>query len=227
MDRRRSSGCGIRTMLMGIIALCILGLIVYAMIPSLSFGGGISNAILPQPTSTIKPGPTVIQAVRSQAKLETLEMVIAKDITIERVHGVLGACTEKITYLGYFKVSAGVDLRKIQEGDITVTNDGYPDQAQVQIKIPDAELLKAELDTANSKIVAQDTPKWLPGCSHEIADMTIEAQNKLREMAQQDAIQQGILSRAKEQAAQELESFLKNAGYQNLQIQDRNGQKMK
>lgn len=209
----------IRTMLMLVLVLALIGVVGYAFLsPSLGFDG-----LMAQPTSTIKPGMTVLQAIKRQAKLSTLSMSFTKDTTIIREHGVLGACTEEITYLGYFNVQAGIDLSKISEERLIVSNDGYPDQATVEIVLPDSELLSNELDTQNSRIIAQDTPKWLPGCSHEIADMTVEAQNTLREQVRQDALEKGILSQSQQQASEELGRLLTDVGYKNITIRASNG----
>ena len=172
----------------------------------------------PTPTSVIRSGPTVIQAIQTQSKLATVVMNITQDKTISRSHGIGGVCSEEITYLGYFNVTAGIDLAKITRENILVENDGQPDLAKVTITLPQPEILGNELDTKNSRIVAQQTPKWVPGCSHQIADMTIEAQQKIQSSVADAAREKGILHLAEEKAGFELERMLLNAGYKNVTI---------
>ena len=172
----------------------------------------------PTPTSIIRSGPTVIKAIQTQAKLETIVMNIVQDKTIERKHGAFGACSEDITYLGYFNVTAGIDLTKVSNENIAVTNDGQPELATVTLTLPHAEIMHRELDTHNSRLVTQNTTHWVPGCSHQIADMTVEAQQKMQEEVDKIASEQGILTQAEEKAGFELERILLNAGYSKVTV---------
>ncbi|HEY1016686.1 MAG TPA: DUF4230 domain-containing protein [Herpetosiphonaceae bacterium] len=215
--RRDREPRSFRSWIMLALALLLVGLVGYSLIPR---GPSLPGAsvLLPEPTSTFKPGPTVIEAVQRQAKLESIAMVIQNDTTVVREHGFLGACTEELTYLAYFKVSAGVDLALLTSDRITVTNDGFPEQAEVIVTLPPAQLLHNELDTEQSRIVSQSSPRWVPGCSHEIADMTVEAQSKLRGYAQQAALEKGILIQAEENAGGELKRLLEAAGYRKVTV---------
>jgi hypothetical protein len=175
--------------------------------------------IQPTPTDIIRTGPLVINAVRSQAKLQTVVMNIVGDQDVTRVSGISGLCTEHITYLAYYDVTAGVDLAKINEDNIVVTDDGLLDKAVVTIIVPPAEILNVTLDTEHSRVVAQDTPTWIPGCETQVADMALEAQQRLREYAGWAAIDQGILQSAQERAGFELQRLLLETGYQNVTIE--------
>lgn len=213
--RRERQSRSIRSWLMLGLSLILIALVLWSIFsPSLK----LDLALMPQPTSTFRPGPTVIEAIQRKAKLETVAMTISNDVTITRKHGLLGACSEELTYLGYFEVSAGIDLSRITEANMQVRNDGYPDQASVVVTLPQPEILHNELDTANSRIVAQDTPKWVPGCSRQIADMTVEAQNQLRQYADSAAREKGILRMAETNAGEELRRLLSDAGYTTVTI---------
>ena len=209
-------GASLRRMLFMLLGLVLLGTLGYTFLTNTSSSNSIPG--MAQPTSTIRIGPLVIDAIQRNAKLETINMVITSDTTITREHGFLGACSETITYLAYYDVSAGIDLREISRENITVNNDGMPDLARVVIDLPPAQVLHTELDTEQSRLVQQDTPRWVPGCSREIADMTLEAQQVLREEARAAAKERGILSLAETHAADELKRLLNEAGYTNVEI---------
>ncbi len=174
---------------------------------------------LPTPTQFVRTGPLVINAIRTRAKLETVIMNFVNDQEITRVGGIGGLCTERITYLAYYDVVAGVDLGKITTASITVTNDGFPDLATITITVPPAEILNVVLDTQNSRLVAQDTPTWIPGCETQVAAMTVEAQQLTQQYAREAAIERGILKMAQEKAGQELKRFLLDAGYWNVNLE--------
>lgn len=169
-------------------------------------------------TSVRVSGPTVINSIEQGAKLETVSMNIAKDMTVRRAHGLRNVCKEDVTYLSYFDVTAGIDLAKITMNNIQVTNDGFPTEATVTIILPPAQIMHNELDMNNSRILAENYPQWLPGCNHQTASMVIEAQTETQKSAGIAAIEKGILQIAEKQAALELEKLLINAGYTHVTI---------
>ncbi|MBA3470722.1 MAG: DUF4230 domain-containing protein [Herpetosiphonaceae bacterium] len=205
----------IRSLLMFGLSFVLVALVLWSVF-SPSKGGG--SALLPQPTATFRPGPTVIQAIQRKAKLETVAMTISGDTTVTKEHGIFGVCSESLTYLAYYEVSAGIDLSRISESNLQVSDDGYPDNASVVVTLPPPEILHNELDTANSRIVSQDTTKWVPGCSHEIATMTVEAQQQLHQYAASAAREKGILRMAETNAGEELQRLLGDVGYRNVTI---------
>ncbi len=217
-----------RPLFLMFVLIAVIGLVVWgvSMLPAALPAPREEPAVTPTPTSIVRSGPLVINAIRTHAKLETVIMSIVNDQDIVRVSGIGGLCTERIAYLGYYDVVAGVDLAKITEGDIVVVNDGLLDRAAVTVTIPPAEILNVVLDTQHSRIVAQDTPKWIPGCETQVADMTVEAQQIIQQYAERAAIERGILKLAQEKAGFELQRLLLETGYWNVAIRYGNGETM-
>ncbi|WP_110519520.1 DUF4230 domain-containing protein [Herpetosiphon llansteffanensis] len=203
-----------------VLYLVLFGLIVFGAYSA--FSGGM-NLFSPEPKVTINNGTTVIEAIRRQAKLSTMNMYLSKNIDIEKEKGFLGLCTEKVTYFASFNIQAGIDLQQIKEDKLQVENDGNLDSAVVEIQLPDPEILSVELDTQNSRILEQDGPVFVPGCSHDMANMTLEAQQMLKESVTKDALEKGILSQAQQQASEELGRLLTDVGYTNITIRASNG----
>ncbi|HEY75733.1 MAG TPA: DUF4230 domain-containing protein, partial [Thermoflexia bacterium] len=77
------------------------------------------------PTPTIRPDPTtIIRQVQSLSRLETASYTIEKVITAESGQDALAFLFgDRLLFVAHGRVIAGVDLGKIQEGDITVTDD--------------------------------------------------------------------------------------------------------
>lgn len=172
----------------------------------------------PTPTSIINPGPIIIEAIRSHAKLETIVMSMVNDMDVTRVSGIAGVCTEKITYLAYYDVTAGVDLAKIAAEDVVV-NRNDPQRIAVSITLPKAEIVNVVLNTQQSRLVAQTSPKWVPGCETQVAAMTLEAQQKIGQQVEKTALDKGILKMAQEKAGFELQRLIFSLGYLNVAIQ--------
>ena len=215
------------TLLIGI----VIGLVV-AGVALLGMGGNPLTGLVPSlfapaatVTPTLKTGPTVLNAIQAEAKLQTITMNIATDTDVTRVSGLRGVCTEKLTYLAYYNVKAGIDLAKITPAQVSVTNDGLPDLATVTITLPQAELLGIERDEVNSRIVAeQKPPSLLPGCEDHGGVMLSEAQQKTRLSAQTLALDKDILRLAEEKAGLELRRILLTAGYKNVVIRNSRGE---
>lgn len=165
--------------------------------------------------SIVFSGPSVIQAIQLEAKLVTVTMNITQDNTIIRKHGIADICSEQVTYIGYFIVSAGVDIKKLTSENIVTSMIG--NEKNLIITLPKPEILNNELDVSKSRIIAQQT-SWVPGCTHQIADMTIEAQKNVQAMAINTAMQKGIIKLAQERAAVELYTLLQSVGYTHVAI---------
>jgi hypothetical protein len=161
-------------------------------------------------------GATIVQAIQKQAKLETVEMNISNDKTIIKEHGILNRCSEKITYLAYFRVTAGVDLAKITLTDISEDPSSTP--KTFYITLPSAEIQHSELDTTQSRVIAESYPRWQPNCTRHTSEMVVEAQQALRHQAEAAARQQNITAIAEEHARVTLQELLSNAGITGVQI---------
>jgi hypothetical protein len=122
-------------------------------------------------------------------------------------------CRENITYLGYYTVTAGVDLQKITPSDILIVNDGVLSQTLITITLPTATILHVEPDTQRSRVIHKDVSIISQLCGTKLPEMVLEAQKKIEEYARNAALQKGILRLAQEQAGFELQQLLLNIGY--------------
>jgi hypothetical protein len=176
--------------------------------------------IILTPTTAVITGPMILDSIHNQAKLETVEMSIANDQTLVRTWGFQGACTENVTYLGYFNVTAGIDLQTITPSDITVIQTPGETQPSITIKMPPAELLHAELDTQRSRVIHDDVSLISQLCGSNMAEMVTQAQKNIQNMAVSTALDKGILTQAQDRANLELQRLLLNAGYSKVTFQN-------
>jgi len=187
------------------------------------FSLGNSIRIVTTPTTTFQSGPVILEAIHTQAKLETVAMVFANDQDVSKGWGLelIGevVCRENITYLGYYTVTAGVDLQEITSADILITNDGIPAQTFITITLPAATLMHVEPDTERSRVVHKNASIISQLCGTKLPEMVLEAQLKIEEYATNAALQKGILRMAQEQAGLELQKLLYKIGYPNVFLQ--------
>ena len=141
-------------------------MLVFAMVGILTFVGIQSigqKLLLPEvkvittPTTVTVNGPVILDAIHNQSRLETVSMVLANDQDISKMWGLEGACQETLTYLGYFTVTAGVDLQDMAETDIILACSGVPAQTAVTLRLPPAGLVLRQ----TLHVSCRPLPSWL------------------------------------------------------------------
>ncbi len=185
-------------------------------LPSLS--PSINVNLVPTPSTATVTGPAILDAVRNQSRLETVEMVIANDQDISKKWGFENLCQEDLTYMAYFTVTAGVDLNGIAGTDIILNGSGVPADTKVTLQLPPASILHVELDTQHSRVVHSDPSVLSQVCGTRLPQMVSEAQSNLQKNAQASALQQGIIKMAQDRASFELQKILLKLGFTNTNI---------
>ncbi len=178
----------------------------------------VEVTLITTPTTTMISGPVVLDAIRNQAKLETVSMVFANDLDITKTWGIEGTCREKLTYLGYYTVTAGVDLQVLSEENVKVVSSGGPPQTEITITLPPATILHVELDTQRSRVVHNEGSIISQICGTRLGEMVMEAQAKIQNIAETSANQKDILKLAQERASFELQKLLLTLGYTKVTV---------
>jgi hypothetical protein len=144
------------------------------------------------PTPTIIPDPvTIIHEVRSLSRLETASYTVEKVITAESGQGPFAFLFgDQLILVAHGQVIAGVDLGKMGEDDIVVTDDGV-----VIVTLPPAEILVAKLDNQKSYVYDRDT--GLVGVNPALET---EARKAAEEEILNAALEDGILEIAQRNA---------------------------
>jgi hypothetical protein len=160
------------------------------------------------PTPTIIPDPiTIVNEVRSLARLETIQFSIEKVITAETGQGSFSFLFgDKLLFVAHGTVIAGVDLAQITSQDLKL------DGNVLTVQLPEPEIFVATLD--NDKSYVYDRQKGLlnPG--------EVDLETKARQVAEKEianaALSDGILSQAKLNAENYLTRLFKTLGYQEV-----------
>jgi hypothetical protein len=114
---------------------------------------------------------------------------------------------DKIVLIGKGTVTAGVDLKKINENDIQVIKDS------VSIQLPKAEIQSVIMNPSDFETFAEEG-NWSPG---EITEIKVRMRDKIRERA----LQNQILVKAGQRSIMIIDNFLRNIGFKktNTRIQ--------
>jgi hypothetical protein len=210
------SGCAIVAATLGVLLLaCVL----------LSFAtlrdglGGIGRVFqwpsigfaLSTPTVTIDTSrPAVIDKVRALSRLETVHYEVEKVVTGEST-GPLPAPLngDKILLVAHGEVIAGVDLSKLQEGDVRVVSD------TVTIRMPQAEILSHKLDNDKTYVYDRQTGFFSDPDPNLETEIRRAAESKIIEAAEEA----GIVEQADTNARQVLRTLIEGLGYEDVRFE--------
>lgn len=157
------------------------------------------------PTPTIIPDPvTVLLEVQDLSNLETAAYSVEKIITAESGQGPFGFLFgDRLILVAHGKVVAGVDLSKMEDGDIVIDAEG-----RVEVTLPPAEILHVYLDNDQSYIYDRDTG---------FIGMNPALESEARRAAEREilnaAVEDGILDIAQENAEAYIGRFILSLGF--------------
>ncbi len=151
----------------------------------------IAQAI--NPTPTIIPDPiTYINNIRALARLETIQYSAEQVVTCEvNQDGILGyAIGDKLLFVGHGEVIAGIDMEKIQTGDLSLQGN------TVFVKLPPAELFVVTLNNEKSYVYDRVTGPLAGSNANLETQCRQAAEDKIRSAVLED----GILNQAQANA---------------------------
>jgi hypothetical protein len=163
---------------------------------------------LMNPTPTIIPDPaTYISEIRALARLETIQYSVEKVITAEVGQGSFGFLFgDKLLFVAHGIVIAGIDMDKIQPGDLQLVN------GILNVRLPPAEIFIATLD--NEKSYVYDRKTGL------LTQSAKDLETLARQAAEQEIIkaanEDGILTQAQHNAELFLYKFFQALGYKEV-----------
>jgi hypothetical protein len=152
---------------------------------------------------------SVVEQIQTLSDLVTVKYVVEKVVVLDdqKWYG-----ESRVLLLAHGVVKAGIDLKRLQPGDIVVSG------KTISVHLPPPQLTDAYLDDQKTEVVDHTTGM--------LRTFDKDLEQTAREEAVLDvrraAIQNGILNDASERAQLELALFLHQAGYDNVEF---NGQK--
>lgn len=136
------------------------------------------------PTPTIIPDPvTYINEIRAIARLETIQYSIEKVITAEIGQGTFGfAFGDKLLFVAHGIVIAGIDMEKLQPGDMRMDN------GVLYVRLPPTEIFIATLDNEKSYVYDRETGLLTKGNINLETLARQSAEDEIRKAALEDGI---------------------------------------
>jgi hypothetical protein len=156
--------------------------------------------------------PVLIKEIHNLSLLTTISMydeIVMDSLKSKHLPSFPGLrpVPDKIVLIGKGTVTAGVDLKKINENDIKVIKDS------VSIQLPKAEIQSVIMNPSDFETFAEEG-NWSAG---EITEIKIRMRDKIRERA----LQNQILVKAGQRSIMIIDNFLRNIGFKktNTRIQ--------
>jgi uncharacterized protein DUF4230 len=148
--------------------------------------------------------PTVVQEIRSLARLETAAGTMQQVVEGERSFGPLPTWLmgDRVLFVAQGEAIAGVDLTQLRPEDVRVAG------GRVQVHLPEPAVLTVRLDEQNCHVYDR-TVGWLSR-----PDPQLESQVRQRavEKLTQAALDRGLLLTARSNAETTVASLLRNMG---------------
>ena len=160
------------------------------------------------PTPTILPDPiTIIQSVRTLARLETIQYTVEKVITAETNQDTFGILFgDKLLFVAHGNVVAGIDLEKLTSQDLRLEN------GVLYVDLPPAEVFFVFLDNDKSYVFDRQTGLLNKGEK----DLETAARQAAESEILNAALDDGILDLARKNAEIYLERLFNDLGYQTV-----------
>lgn len=177
-----------------------------------AFAAGKKSVPPPEPPESIlveKPMPSVVLAIESLARLQSVAYHMEKIIDLTKKEQALWGLVEthdNILLVAVGDVEAGIDLGKIQATDVTVDEQAK----KVRILLPPTEVFAARLDSNKTYVHSRRTDVL----GKQDINLETAARQSAEQAIRQGAIDAGILQLAEASAINTVRSLAQSLGYQ-------------
>jgi hypothetical protein len=172
----------------------------------------------PVPTATIAPTATavivtsagVVREIQHLNRLESTQYSIETVATAEIPPNKIGLGGEKLLAIFRGRVSAGVDLSKLESTDITISADGK----SISVKLPAVEIFHNALDESKTRIY-EDKQGWF--AKHN-TELETEARQKAVVQVLASACEDGLIAQAEKDSKSAVESLVSALGFTTVNV---------
>ena len=153
---------------------------------------------------------TVVRQIQQLQRLETVSYTMDKIISGEHPNSYLPKflAGDRLLLLVHGEVVGGINLTDLQPGDVLIQGQ------KVSIHLPAAEVFSTRIDNARTKVYSRDTGLFSSPDPNLESEVREEAERQL----QQDALQDGFLKIATDNAQSTISGMLKGFGFHEVDI---------
>jgi hypothetical protein len=191
-----------------LVAVAVVAFVVMFKLPAPTIPPASSSKI------DVTPTPNVVLAVRELSRLETssyhMERVVELSDQQSKLWGLI-TTKDAILLVAVGDVTAGIDLQKVTDADITL------DWAErkVTLKLPAPEVFSSSLDNTKTHVYSRNTDRFATRREDLEGLARSEAENSMKKAA----VDGGILDRAKSNGERALRSLLQSLGFKSITLE--------
>lgn len=201
-----------RTLLVVAVAATLLVfLVVVSAVLTMVRAGRRTVEAVTKPKEEVVDLTTVVTRVRDLNRLETATMRVVHVGTIRQsyqyVPNALGG--DEITLMATGDVIAGIDLARLQPGDVERQSDGA-----VIMRLPPAQILVTRVDNRETRVIARKTGL----VRRPDRDLETRARQHAEAMIRSEALKKGVVNLARDNAEKKIAALLHSIGVQNVRF---------
>jgi hypothetical protein len=157
--------------------------------------------------------PAVVSQIQRLQRLETVVFGMDKIVAGERESKYLPKflAGDRLLLIVFGEVTAGIDLNKVQIGDVDVD----PEGPAIRLRIPEPEIFSSRLDNDKTRVYSRETGLFSSLDPQLETDVRREAERQVR----QAAVEGGIIDPAKTNARETLTAFLQGLGFAQVTVE--------
>ncbi len=164
-------------------------------------------------TETLRSGAATVTAIRDLARLQTVSFHMERVVDLQQsqraIFGLVEA-RDAILLVAAADVSAGVDLTRLRDGDVTVDLE----TRRATVVLPAPEIFDARLDNARTYVHTRDTD----ALARRSETLETHARREAETDLERAAIDAGILERARENARTSILTLVRALGYDEVEV---------
>ncbi|HEY0795356.1 MAG TPA: DUF4230 domain-containing protein [Acidisarcina sp.] len=158
--------------------------------------------------------PTVVNKIQRLQRLETIDYTMDKIVEGDRESAILPdfLAGDKLLLVTHGEVIAGVDMSLITAANIQITGNG--NSRRVEVHLPPAQILVVRLDNSKTKVYSRVTGLFVP----VDPNLESEVRSKAEDQFKQGALADGILDKARQNAAASVTAMLLGLGFNQVSV---------
>ena len=168
--------------------------------------------IIATPTTTIRDrGGTILQ-IRGLNRLETQSFSVERvvEAKVERGNPLDLVLGDRLLLIASGEVVAGVDLSKLKESDVTISQDGK----SVTLKLPPSEIFSKSLNNDRTRVYDRQQGILAP----ENKDLETQARVSAEAEILTAACEGNMMQKAADEAKRSMEQFLRQLDFENVTV---------
>jgi hypothetical protein len=172
--------------------------------------------IVATPTTTIRDrGGTILQ-IRNLNRLETQSFAVERvvEAKVERGNTLDLFLSEKLLLIASGNVVAGVDLSKLHDSDVTISQDGK----SITLRLPPSEIFSKGLDNDRTRVYDKQTGLGTRLFGGENKDLETQARAQAEVEILNAACEGGVMQKAANEAQRSMEQFLKLLDFEKVTV---------